>query len=97
MLHAKDLNLFDNLIHGIQFALSSTWANFARIRPSFFIFGVGLPEWPRPALSRSLFIDRAFARLRVKEDAIAILELNEAPPNADFPRIFPLELFDGHL
>lgn len=87
----------------MQGAFPSSGTSLAGRLPRLWRPQVRIPEGPRAALSGASLIDFAFARFVVEEDAIPILQLDEAladPHQADIPLLEfrNRELgFGGHL
>jgi len=73
----------------IQFSFAAARTRFAGFSPRLFAADVRFPEGPGFALARAGFIDFAFTRFGVEEDAVvAFGEFNEAATDADVADVF---------
>ena len=91
-LDTHDADLAQDLFDGIELAVSAAGANCASIIPCLLATDVGMPEGPGAALPGPQPIDGAAACFAVEEHAIAVGKLDERPPHADPPHVFPLKL-----
>lgn len=95
-LNIDESRLAQNFIDGVDAALTRAWAERSRLFPLVGRFEIAVPERPRSALSRTVFIDRAPLAL-FPEDAVSVRSLAKADPTAHGMCVHEQKLFPGQF
>jgi hypothetical protein len=64
----------------MQFSLAATGTDLAGVGPIFGAFQVAIPKRPCATLAGPSLVDRAAAGLAIKENAVAVVPLDQASP-----------------
>ena len=78
----------------MQFSRSAPRTVLTCTFPSLRSSQIAVPKRPSPALARAGFVNFAFSRHIIEENAVAITEFFQAPANSDLARVLIIEFFN---